>query len=118
MPPEEERLTLISTLADWADTIPAISSVILFGSRARGDHRADSDVDLRIEFDYGGSQEDFQGWLLADARGFADLKIRLPGPLSLHQDDDDVVILLIQEARAQPLLSMRKVICVATPPKR
>ena len=32
----------------WAESIPEIKSVILFGSRARGDNRPDSDWDIYI----------------------------------------------------------------------
>ena len=34
-----------------ASSIPAIKTVILFGSYARGEARADSDIDLRLEVD-------------------------------------------------------------------
>ena len=40
---------LIRVVADWADGCPGIKRVFLFGSRVRGDHRPDSDLDLAIE---------------------------------------------------------------------
>jgi predicted nucleotidyltransferase len=37
-------------LAAWAETKPTIAALHLFGSRARGDFRPNSDVDLAFEF--------------------------------------------------------------------
>lgn len=44
-------------LAGWARTKPLVKRVFIFGSRARGDHRPDSDLDVAIELD----PESFQG---------------------------------------------------------
>ena len=48
-----ERTTLINRLRARADLLRELgaTSLFLFGSRARGDHRPDSDVDLFIDFD-------------------------------------------------------------------
>ncbi|MEW5963407.1 MAG: nucleotidyltransferase domain-containing protein [Pseudomonadota bacterium] len=35
-------------IIDWANREPEIREVWLYGSRARGDHRCDSDIDLAI----------------------------------------------------------------------
>ena len=40
-----------SAVREAASPIPAIKTVILFGSYARGEARADSDIDLRLEVD-------------------------------------------------------------------
>jgi predicted nucleotidyltransferase len=37
-------------LAAWAATKPSIAALHIFGSRARGDYRPDSDLDLAFEF--------------------------------------------------------------------
>jgi hypothetical protein len=42
-----ELEALAEILAEWIDSAPAIPTVYLFGSRVRGDHRPDSDVDIR-----------------------------------------------------------------------
>jgi predicted nucleotidyltransferase len=42
---EEDRLKI----AQWAERHPEIKRVYLYGSRARGDHHPDSDIDLAIE---------------------------------------------------------------------
>lgn len=41
----------LQILRAWAVAIPQIARVYVFGSRARGDHRADSDLDLAVELD-------------------------------------------------------------------
>ena len=40
-----------SAVREAASSIPAIKTVILFGSYARGEAHADSDIDLRLEVD-------------------------------------------------------------------
>jgi len=44
---------IIATLQDNAPALRArgVSHAALFGSRARGDHRPDSDIDIMLEFD-------------------------------------------------------------------
>ncbi|MDF2435212.1 MAG: uncharacterized protein JWP44_4843, partial [Mucilaginibacter sp.] len=42
------REALIRIIAAWAAGHPEVLEVVLFGSRARGDHRPDSDVDLAV----------------------------------------------------------------------
>jgi predicted nucleotidyltransferase len=42
---------LAQILDDWVAPTPTIPSVYLFGSRVRGDHRPDSDVDVRLFLD-------------------------------------------------------------------
>jgi hypothetical protein len=38
----------LKALAEHSDAVPGIPAVYLFGSRVRGDHRKDSDVDIRL----------------------------------------------------------------------
>ncbi len=42
-------LDQIQLLTRWAASTARVSSLIVFGSRARGDHRPDSDVDVLVE---------------------------------------------------------------------
>lgn len=39
-------------IVEWARRHPKIRQVWLYGSRARGDNRPDSDIDLAIEMDF------------------------------------------------------------------
>jgi predicted nucleotidyltransferase len=42
--------TALRTIADWADRFECVKGVVLYGSVARGDERADSDLDVDLEF--------------------------------------------------------------------
>jgi predicted nucleotidyltransferase len=46
MNPDLPRLADI--LADWLEQAPNIPAIYLFGSCVRGDHKPDSDVDVRL----------------------------------------------------------------------
>ena len=48
----QELKELAKAIAEWASSAPLTVSIFVFGSRVRGDHSPDSDVDLSI--DYGG----------------------------------------------------------------
>src|SRR5262249_16506668 len=48
---EAELKDLAETLAQWVDAVPGFPLVYLFGSRVRGDHYKDSDVDVRLFLD-------------------------------------------------------------------
>lgn len=41
---------LYEKLAAWAEAEPGIAALHVFGSRARGNHRPDSDLDIALEF--------------------------------------------------------------------
>ena len=42
-------MALATVIAEWAEPVLGLRRVFLFGSRVRGDHRPDSDVDLCID---------------------------------------------------------------------
>jgi hypothetical protein len=68
---------MVATLADWAH--PHIT-IYLFGSRVRGDHRPDSDVDVVIVEDES-SYELVVWWTRENGNLFADIDAKLPGTL-------------------------------------
>ena len=111
---------LAETLAEWADAAPDVPAIYLFGSRVRGDHRADSDVDVRIHlgsWKYDRAGVTAKWWLLQILTNFGGLKVRLPGPLHLHREREDDADPAIRVGEARPVLVVRKTICVWTPPK-
>ena len=76
----DEVKQLARTLADWAADKSV--TVFLFGSRVRGDHRPDSDVDVFVQF--GAMTEGTAVWWTEqNSEDFAGLKARLPGPLRI-----------------------------------
>jgi hypothetical protein len=108
---------LVDILADWIAPAPNIPAIYLFGSRVRGDHRPDSDVDVRLFLNEWKSIDvlDMEWWAKENETDFAALKQRLPGPLAIHRETSDEADTAIVEGRKAPLLSLRRVICVWTP---
>jgi predicted nucleotidyltransferase len=116
----EDIVALAASIADWCPH-PSIR-IYLFGSRLRGDHRDDSDVDMAIEItDYG--DEAACTWFgnqdIAEFR--EDLPKDLPAPLHvLRADDDEEQELWEKIVAANPVHQDRNVTCVilpATPPR-
>ncbi|MCA1474780.1 MULTISPECIES: nucleotidyltransferase domain-containing protein [Bradyrhizobium] len=117
---DPELVRLANILADWIDPAPAIPAIYLFGSRVRGDHRPDSDVDVRLFLNEWKrlDQQTMDWWARENETGFHHLKDQLPGPLAIHrepQDDADAAILI---GMTKPVLVLRRVVCVWTPPKQ
>jgi Polymerase beta, Nucleotidyltransferase len=113
-----DLLDLATIFAVWLEPAPTIPALYLFGSRVRGDHRPDSDVDVRVFVnEWSLDRQDICWWTEQDKMDFADLKAKLPGPLAVHirsPDDADPAILA---GRKKPVLTVGRVICVWTPPK-
>jgi len=114
----DELRALAEILADWIEPAPGIPAIYLFGSRVRGDHRPDSDVDVRVYFnEWNACDETTQWWEDQDASDFAVLKDRLPGRLEIHRDETDDADTDIRSGIANPVLVVRRCVCVWTPPK-
>jgi predicted nucleotidyltransferase len=118
MTPNPELDALAEILARWVDEVPG-ATVYLFGSRVRGDHRPESDVDVRIPLNEWDpvTNETMSWWERQNKTNFADLQARLPGPLKVHREVDDAADAEIRRAAQNPVLVRRKVICLWTPPK-
>ena len=88
-------------IARWLDDAPGVPAAYLFGSRVRGDHRPDSDIDLRIyinEWNLDG--ETMRWWMHQNETDFAELKAQLPGPLAIHRETWDAADAAIKAGRA------------------
>ena len=107
--------SLAKLVAQWADERPAIEKAYIFGSRARGDHRPDSDLDLAIEFASNLTTRATADWTEQSCSEFADLKSAIGVPLSVHVDLNDACWPAILEAKQRPVLVVGKVVCCATP---
>jgi predicted nucleotidyltransferase len=100
---------LASILADWADAAPGIPVVYLFGSRVRGDHRPDSDVDVQLYVDRWSADEvTTRWWMEQNDTDFATLKAKLPGPLAIHREQTDDADTAISAGKQYPVLIERK----------
>jgi hypothetical protein len=117
---DTELQALARILADWIEPAPNIPAVYLFGSRVRGDHRPDSDVDVRLFLSEWRNLTtvDMEWWGEQNETDFAALKSRLPGPLAIHREQTDEADLAIFAGRKSPVLVVGRIICVSTPPKR
>jgi hypothetical protein len=124
-----ELEALAEILAQWVDEIPGVPAVYLFGSRVRGDHRPDSDVDVRLYLDewfpntpnWSEDQKTRCWWAEQEGTNYAELKDALAellsGPLHVHREQKDDADAAIRTGMKNPVLVCRKAICVWTPPK-
>jgi hypothetical protein len=102
---------LATILADWAADAPA-ATLYVFGSRVRGDHRPDSDLDVIIQWDYQAmAPADHDWWQKNCAEDFATIDAALGA--RLHFPDPDPVSR--QAFTAAEVYRDRNVICVLVP---
>jgi Polymerase beta, Nucleotidyltransferase len=115
-----ELSDLAEILADWIEPAPGVPAIYLFGSRVRGDHRPDSDVDVRLFINEWKSvcYVTVQWWNEQNETDFAAVKARLPGPLAIHREQSDDADAAIRKGKASPVLVVGRVVCVWTPPWR
>lgn len=114
MSERDELFALARILADWV--APAVSlTIYLYGSRVRGDHRPDSDVDVVIDIWNGSTPEDGAWWSSNNADDFVSINSRLPGRLEVLETDDPLRFAIM----ASPVVHRdRQVICVWKEPKQ
>jgi predicted nucleotidyltransferase len=83
----QELENLLATLVEWA--APASSAeIFLFGSRVRGDHRPDSDVDVSIKWVYPFDDQTADWWTAQNAELFKSIDAKLPGPLHVPEPSE------------------------------
>lgn len=71
---------LMDVLAEWAAGAPVV--VYVYGSRVRGDHRPDSDVDLYVAHVKGQEAAGDEWYNKQMEDNYSDLRNKLPGPIS------------------------------------
>jgi predicted nucleotidyltransferase len=107
---------LAKVLAQWLEPAEGFHAY-LFGSRVRGDHRPDSDVDVRIFLkDCQPTHESAEWWTRQNETDFAAVKALLPGPLAIHREENDDANSHIRAAAKSPLIQIGRLIVVLTPP--
>jgi hypothetical protein len=119
---DNELRSLAEIVDRWVHPVPGVKEVYLIGSRVRGDHRPDSDLDLRIfPEEFGHDRQTTMWWTRQNETCFAELKSQLlPVRLAIHRDSPekgDEYIEAVRAGKAPPKLKVGKVVCVSTPPK-
>jgi len=105
---ELKRLALI--LADWAAPAPH-TTIYLYGSRVRGDHRPNSDVDIHVHFG-SPAKDDVEWWQANNNEEFKTINARLPGRLEVLEQGDP---LAFDIRLAKRVHVDRNVVCVWRP---
>ena len=109
--PSAELVALARKIADWAH---ADMTIYVYGSRVRGDHRADSDVDMHYVLPARPSREFTLWWTEQNLQDFADLSRVLPGPPQFLERNDP----LDRKIEDGTVVHRdRNVICICRPPK-
>lgn len=83
---EADRVAIV----EWAERHSEIKRVYLYGSRARGDHRVDSDIDLAIEVSAQlGDSDSFTTWMYwkQDYDASPDLHLSVEVQLEWYEKD-------------------------------
>ncbi|PLV12579.1 hypothetical protein CXG53_25205 [Pseudomonas guariconensis] len=76
---------MADAVANWASTEPLIQKVYLFGSRVRGDHHPDSDLDVAVEiFTLQGDSDPFTTWTCEAQRLKSSIASIVPVPIDLE----------------------------------
>ena|ERR1700730_10046505 len=109
-----ELVELTRAIADWASGGPSMT-IFLYGSRVRGDHRSDSDVDLHYKLPVHPTSDFTRWWTVQNMEDFAALRAVLPGRLEFLERDDP----LLREIEPAPSVHRdRNVVCISLPPSQ
>jgi predicted nucleotidyltransferase len=97
-----ETWAIQAAVEAWATPRPLVSRVWLFGSRAKGTHRPDSDVDLAIELDPALTRGcAFTSWSFDLEPILAELESAVPAVLDLqlyHDPETPNVVQYVSES--------------------
>lgn len=110
--PSQELINLVRVIADWAERWGVFEKVYVFGSRVRGDHRPDSDLDIVWVFGGPYPEGAVQRW--NDDTAVDDLETRTGLKVHFPRDDDEIERRVMAAARA-PYFVVGKVVCVSMP---
>ena len=77
-------------LTEWAESQPRVRRLWIFGSRAQGNARPDSDLDLAVEIEpVADSEETLPYWMTCSERWQSELQRRSEHPVDLDWFDPD-----------------------------
>jgi Nucleotidyltransferase domain len=104
---------LVEIFVKWARPAKG-AKVYLFGSRVRGDHEPDSDVDMIVDF-VTATDEATDWWTATNGIHFADLAAELPGPVHNPRQYTEELLRTVRASKV--IFQQANVYCVWTPPK-
>jgi len=92
-------------IADWAASEPIVVRVYIFGSRARGDHHENSDLDIAIEIEKGADDSNVhETWIYECDRCEQSLAKLLPYRLQLELFDGENTPTVLKGIRRSSVL--------------
>ena len=106
--------SLAATLADWSEG--TTFTIYLFGSRVRGDHRPDSDVDVVMPIPNPPTKYDGEWWVANNEDHFLSINERLLGQLRITEANSRLARAVVKAAE-NPAYKHRNVLCVFLSPK-
>lgn len=78
------------SIARWAEATPKVRRVWVFGSRAKGTHQPDSDIDIAVELEpVADSEETITRWIANSALWRSQLQSRIVERVDLEWFDPD-----------------------------
>ena len=72
-------------LRRWATSKELVKRLWVFGSRARGDHRPDSDIDVPVEINHSDESNGLAPWMFEAKHWQDELATLFPFPVQLEQ---------------------------------
>lgn len=109
----EQVRKLATIIADWSAPAPDFTFYV-FGSRVRGDHRADSDIDLYCKLPVNPDPKSTLWWTSENCGNFSSLQQALPGPIKWLERHSSVCT---QVEQGKVVHRERNVVCIWLPAK-
>jgi len=110
-----DRPELARTLAERITDIEGLR-IYVFGSRVRGDHHANSDVDVLVKWPHPPGDDVVRWWMTNNDAEFGAINAKLPGKLRILEFDDALGV-GIEASDRHPIYAYGPVTCVWLDPK-
>ncbi|BBF94417.1 nucleotidyltransferase domain-containing protein [Blastochloris tepida] len=98
---DPELLIWFPRIAEWARSVPQIKEVWVFGSRARGNHRPDSDLDVAVVMADGDEGQRLGNWFALAKNWETELSMLISVRVDLDIGDADIATSVVAPALAR-----------------
>lgn len=109
----DDLARLAGLVAEWSKPAPGMV-VYLYGSRVRGDHRPDSDLDVYVDIRPASTHDDAIWWTENNASQFAALRAAVPHTVEVLDPDHGLRSAILAAPVVHSVCNVR---CVWLPPK-